>query len=339
MLPYIVLRYANNALAHVHGYRGHVNSIGISLYRGAYQLDSFYLNKFDSATNTQTSLLSVQKVDLSIHWRALLHGRLVGNIEFYSPALLFKRNKTELGQVVKDTDDFRKVMRDFMPLKVNRFEVFNGSIHYIDNTTMPMVDFNMHDTYLLASNLRNTNDKKEKLPSSVTAKANAYGGLLTLQMKLDALSRIPTFILDAELKDADLSQMNDFFKAYGKFDVNSGKFGLYTECAAADNKFKGYVKPIITNLKVIGPQDSNSSMGHKVKEALVSVAAFILKNHRKEQIASKVPIEGRFDEPNVNKVEAVFELLRNAFIEALMPGVDNEIDLASAENAKVKPKK
>jgi hypothetical protein len=339
LLPAIVLSYANKSLAKMHGYYGHVNDIDIDLYRGAYILDSIYINKVDSPSKAQTEFFSSRKVDLSIEWKSLLKGKLVGELEFLSPKLIFTKDKTELGQVAKDTSDFRKVLKDFMPLKINRFLVTQGSIHYLDKTTSPKVDISLKGTYILAQNLKNTSDKKEKLPSDVTARASAYGGSLSLKMKLDALADKPTFDLSAEIKHANLAQLNDFFKAYGKFDISKGTFGLYSEFAAVDGKFKGYVKPIIKDLEVKGLEDRNDNFFQKAKETVIDVAATILKNQRKDQLATKIPIEGTFKNPNVDNWEAIWEVLKNAFIEALMPSIDNEIDLSSAATASTEPEK
>jgi hypothetical protein len=339
LLPTIVLRYANNSLAKMNGYYGHVNDIDIDLYRGAYILDSIYINKVDSPSKAQTEFFSSKKVDLSIEWKSLLKGKLVGELEFLSPKLIFTKDKTELGQVAKDTNDFRKVLKDFMPLKINRFLVIHGSIHYLDKTKSPKVDISLKETYILAQNLKNTSDKKEKLPSDVIARASAYGGSLSLKMKLDALADKPTFDLSAEIKHANLVQLNDFFKAYGKFDISKGTFGLYSEFAAIDGKFKGYVKPIIKDLEVKGLEDRKDNFFQKAKESVIDVAANILKNHKKDQLATKIPIEGTFENPNVDNWEAIWEVLKNAFIEALMPSIDNEIDLNSAASASPEPEK
>lgn len=51
--------------------------------------------------------------------------------------------------------------------------------------------------------------------------------------------------MNAEVKQTELAEMNDMFKAYGGFDVNKGTFGMYTEVAAKDGKFAGYVKPLL----------------------------------------------------------------------------------------------
>src|SRR5690606_4067869 len=74
LLPTLVLRYANHTLANLDGYYGQVADIDIALYRGAYQLEGFYLNKVDSASGDQTRFFAVKEIDLSIEWPSLLRG-------------------------------------------------------------------------------------------------------------------------------------------------------------------------------------------------------------------------------------------------------------------------
>jgi len=145
------------------------------------------------------------------------------------------------------------------------------------------------------------------------------------------------FDLKAEIKNVNLPMLNDFLKAYGGIDVNKGDFGLYTEFAAKDGKYIGYVKPFIKDLKVLGPQDSSDNILQKAWEVVVGGAAMVLKNQKKQQIATKVHIEGEFGKTTTGVWDAVWELLRNAFIQALMPGIDNQIDLNSVNT--VKPEK
>ncbi|GAA4469610.1 DUF748 domain-containing protein [Nemorincola caseinilytica] len=334
LLPYFVLKYANRSLAEMKGYYGHVHDIDISLYRSAYQLDSIYINKVDSASGQQVDFFSARKIDLAIEWQPLLHGSVVGNIGFLYPRLVFTKDKAELGEVAKDTNDFRKILKDLMPLKVNRFEIQHGSIHYVDSTAIPKVDVSLDDVYVLAQNLKNTTDSRELLPSTVVATAGVYGGTLEMNMKLDALADDPTFDMMADMKGANLASLNDFFKVYGKFDVSHGTMGLYTEFAAKEGRFTGYVKPIAKDLKIRGPEDEHDKFLQKVKESALNIVGKAVTNPGKKQLGTKVPIEGRFDDPSINNWEAIWELLRNAFIEALMPAVDNEINIGSVDEAK-----
>jgi hypothetical protein len=177
--------------------------------------------------------------------------------------------------------------------------------------------------------LTNVISKNNELPSTVTAQASVYEGTLSFNMKLNALATNPTFELNAELKNTNLVLLNKFLLAYGNFDVEKGMFSLYTEMAAKDGKFKGYVKPIIKGLQVIGPKDKNDSFFHKIWEYIVSAAGVILKNQKEDQIASKVRIEGDFKNPQTFTLDAIFEVLRNAFIQALLPSIDHEININS----------
>lgn len=329
LLPWMVLRYANRTLANMDGYYGYVDDIDITLYRGAYQLDSLYINKVDSVTGEHTPFFSADRIDLSVEWRALFQGALVGELTLAAPKLRFTKNKAEIGQVAKDTTDFRRLLKDFMPLRVNRFEVFQGSIHYIDSTAVPIVDISLQDAHIVAQNLKNTTDDGEKLPSTIRADARAYGGTLLLDMKLDALAQRPSFDLTAEIENANLPEMNNFFIAYGKFDVSQGAFGLYTEFAADRGKYKGYVKPIIKNLKVVGIEDRDDNFWQRTKEAVVGTVGKLLENPKEEQVATRIPIEGSFGETDVFIWQAIWEVLKNAFIRALLPSVDNQIDIRS----------
>ncbi|MBK5286034.1 MAG: DUF748 domain-containing protein [Bacteroidia bacterium] len=333
ILPYIVLHHANRTLANMDGYYGHIDDIDLSLYRGAYIINNIYLNKLDSVSKAQTEFFKSPNVDLSVEWGALLHGSLVGELVFNSSELIFTKDKADLSDVKKDTSDFRKLLKEFMPLKVNRFEVNDGTLHYIDSTSEPNVDVTLKQTHILALNLKSVTDDNVELPSTVTAEAAAYEGTLDFNMKLNALADDATFDLNAEIKKTNLVLLNDFFKAYGNFDVHRGNFGLYTEMAAKDGKFKGYVKPIIKDLDVVGPEDRHDKFFNKVWEHIVGAAGVILKNQKKDQVATKVAMEGSFENPKTNAVDAIWQVLRNAFIQALLPSVDNQISIKSVGTA------
>ncbi len=328
-LPNIVLSYANRSLAKLDGYYGQVEDINIALLRGAYQIDGLYLNKVDSATGEQTKFLAIDRVDLSVEWRALFQGSLVGELVFEAPEVVFTQEKAEIDDVAQDTTDFRQLLKDFMPLQVNRFEVRRGRIVYKDSTSSPAVNLALEDAYIIAENLTNSSDNTEKLPSRIDAYAHAYDGTLNLDVELDALAMDPTFDLTFEIEGANLPLLNEFFIAYGRFDVSQGTFGLYSEFAADDGRFKGYVKPIIKDLQVVGLEDRDDNFFQRAKEAIIDLVGNILENPKEEQVATRVDIEGRFDNANVRVWEAVWLVLRNAFIEALMPSVDHAIDIES----------
>jgi len=329
ILPYVVLHYANKTLANMNGYFGRVDDIDLSLFRGAYIIYDIYLNKVDARSKEESVFFKSKSIDLSVEWKSIFDGAIVGELIFESPVLIFTKDKVELKDVSNDTSDFRKLLRDFMPLKVNRFEVIKGDIHYVDNTVKPKLDVALTQAHMLARNLSNVTDDKVTLPSTLAAKATVYEGSLTLDMKLNSLNKHPTFDLNAELKNTNLVLINDFFKAYGNFDVNKGNFGLYTEMAAKDGKIAGYVKPIIKDLDVVGPADRHDSFINRIYEQVLDFAGVIFKNQRQDQLATKISFEGEFNDPKTNTLEIILEVFRNAFVQALLPSVDHEINLKS----------
>jgi hypothetical protein len=339
ILPYVVLHYANRTLANMKGYYGHIENIKLSVYRGAYNVKNIYLNKIDPISKKQTRFFKSREIDLSIEWKALFHGSIVGKLYFNSPVFIFTKDKVEFGALKKDTTDFRKLLKSFMPLKVNRFAVDDGAIHYVDSSSKPAVDVSLEKTRVVALNLSNATNNKVELPSSLTAHASVYEGTLDLNVQLNALAENPTFDLKTEIKNTNLVLLNDFLKAYGKFDVARGKFSLYTEIAAKGGKFKGYVKPIIKDLKVLGPKDKNDSFFQLMWESIVGGTGFVLKNQKANQVATKIPIEGTFKNPKTNTIEALWKVLSNAFIQALIPNIDYEININSVKSVKVEDKR
>ena len=99
ILPYVVLHYANRTLASMKGYYGHIENIELSIYRGAYILHHIYLDKIDSSSNKQTHFFRSRTIDLSVEWRALFHGSIVGKLGFDSTELAFTKDKVELGDI------------------------------------------------------------------------------------------------------------------------------------------------------------------------------------------------------------------------------------------------
>jgi len=333
ILPYWVLHFVNNRLSELSGYYGQVRDINISLYRGAYVVKDLYINKVDTATQEQTELFTAPNIDISLEWAALFRGRIVTELEFIDPELRFTENRVEPEQMEKDTNDFRKMLSAFTPYQVNRFEVFNGKIGYVDPTVEPNVDVYLTDAHVIARNLSNVRDTSA-LPAKINATANLYGGELIFNMRTDALADDPKYDMNIEVLNAELVNLNDFFKAYGGFDVNKGTFSMYMEMAAKDRKFIGYVKPLIKDLDVVGPEDERDNILRKIWEGMVGLAGDILEAPKSDAIATKVPIVGEYDDRTIGIWYAVWAVMKNAFVQALYPTLDHQVSLQSVNSVK-----
>jgi hypothetical protein len=336
VLPYVLLKYANNTLENMDGYDGHIRDLDLAIIRGAYKLDSVYINKVDSATGKETPFLAASLIDLSIEWRALFKGSLVGKIKVERPVMRFTKDKVEPKDVQKDSSDFRKVLKDFMPLDINRLELRNGILQYVDSTSHPKVDIKMTDVHVVALNLRNSYDSAAILPAKIDAEATVYDGRLVMKMKLNPLAEVPTFDMNAEWTHTNLVKLNDFFAAYAKVDVNKGTFGLYAEIAAKEGLFTGYVKPLIKDIDVLGKEDRKDNILQKAWETISEAVTEVFENQKKETFATKIPLRGRIDNPKANIFFAIVQILQNAFINALQPAIDQQISLKTVDREEEK---
>lgn len=261
-----------------------------------------------------------------------------GELIFEKPTLKFSKDKVEPKDLRNDSTDFKKLLDDFMPLSVNRFEINHGKIQYIDQFSSPKVDVKMTDVNVLALNLKNSYDSTALLPATVRADADIYEGTLDFNLKLNPLADQATFDMNAELKKTNLVLLNDFFKAYANLDVNKGTFGMYTEVAAKEGAFTGYVKPIVQGLDVYGPEDKKDNIFRKIWEALAGGASEVLENQPNDQFATKIPFEGKLDNPKANIWVTISNVLQNAFINALEPTLDNEVNIGSVDKKKKEKK-
>ncbi|TSJ42299.1 DUF748 domain-containing protein [Fluviicola chungangensis] len=332
ILPYIVLKYVNGKLENLEEYYGHVEDIDIHLYRGAYEIRDIRILKKVEKTGKigekdTIPFFKSPSIDLSIEWRAIFHGAIVGEISVEQPVVNFVKDRHKGEDVKADTADFAQLVDDLMPVTINRFDIHNGEIHFRDLEARPKLDIAMRNINITATNLTNVTDSKELLPASLTASAEAYEGKFALNAKFDGLAKKPTFDMNTSMKGLNLVLLNDMLREYGNFDVKKGNFSLYGEFAAKEGQFGGYVKPFMKDLDIVQWNKEEGDFKQILWETLVASAAEVLQNQKKEQLASKVQFGGSFDKVHLNTWRAISYVLRNAFLHALKPSVDNSINI------------
>lgn len=329
ILPYVLLRVLNDRLAKVPNYYGRADDLDLALLRGAYRIEVIFLDRVDSVSQERTEFLAAEAIDLSLEWKALFHGSVVGELVIEHPEVYFTKDKVEPAAVQKDTTSLGDLLDDLMPLNINRVEAHRGEVHYRDLGSTPQLDLKMDGVEVLAKNLRNSYDSTVVLPASLVAEAQVYGGTFDMRMRLNPLELHPTFDMDLSLEDMVLTEFNPFFRAYARVDVNKGTFGLYSEIATKDREFAGYVKPIINDLDVLGPEDKEETFFHKLWEGIVGTTGKVFTNRRHDQVATKLEFSGKLDDPDTHTWYAIVDLVRNAFIRAIQPTIDREISIAN----------
>jgi hypothetical protein len=333
-LPYVILRVANQKINGIPEYRGHIEDVDLSLFRGAYQVKGVKLEKIQGASSEP--FFSADLVDLSVQWSALFHRSLVGEVQLHHPRLNFVVAKTKKASQTSIDSSWEDRSKEMFPLDINRFEIHDGEVHFRDLTRTPKVDVHLDHIQALAKGLTNRPRADEALPATFHATARAMDHAdVRLDLKLDPFAKDPTFDMDGELSGLKLTTLNDFLKAYAKVDAEGGTFALYTEMAAYKGAFKGYVKPIAKDVKIFSPGEKDEGgFWQSAWEALVAGTEKLLENRKKDQVATQVPLSGRFANPTAGIWRSVGYLLRNAFIQALRPSLTHSVGFEDVTGGK-----
>ena len=328
-LPYIVKNYVNAVLADIPGYYGQVKDIDISLIRGAYVIDSLYLNTVDG--NSEVPFLNLGVTDISVEWKSLFKGKIVSEIVMTRPQFTYVFEDQQTDSLADaDVDDWTKALTDLVPIDINNLEIIEGKAAFVQLTADPSIDLYLNDIDLTATNLRNVTRDGRKLPSVIHATANSIGnGQVKLDGAMDLVKEIPDMDISFSLENASITAFNDFTNHYAGIDFAEGNFNLYSEVAIADGFLTGYIKPLLKDSKLIEKKDS---FFEKLWEGFVGFFKFVLKNQGNNTLATKVPIEGDLNAVESKFWPTVLNIFKNAWISAYKGAVDDEVTFEDAEN-------
>jgi hypothetical protein len=251
-------------------------------------------------------------------WSATVDGIHVDYIQ--TPAMAGAAKEATRG-TLKAVDQAQDPSLQF---RVDRLDIVKSNVGLVNKTTTPNYRVFVADTTVTLTNL-------SSLPSGETAMAKLHGkfmgsGPVRADFKLLPTRPGPDFDLAVQIDETDLATMNNLLRAYGKFDVVAGRFSLYTELQAKNRQVIGYVKPLFQDMEVYDPkQDRGKSVLRKAYEKVVGGVSKVLQNRPRDEVATRVEISGRLDNPNVSIIDTIVTLVQNAFFKAILPGFDAEL--------------
>ncbi|HET7134136.1 MAG TPA: DUF748 domain-containing protein, partial [Gammaproteobacteria bacterium] len=318
--------YVNLALADMGEYTGSVTDVDLSLFRGGYRARNVKIVKLDSTS--ETPFLEMPTMEMSLQWRALLHGRAVGEVVMYEPVVNLVQGEGASDQQLGTGVNWPQEIRDLFPFKLNSVEVFNGLVTFRAPGISTEESLTLRDLHVLLLNLTNVQEREDSAFADLALDGKIMGNApIELTGQFEPNNEAPTFDIDMKLEGARLTDVNPWLERFLKADAESGVFSMYTEVASANGKFEGYVKPILENPKFFDINEASRGPFRKAWEALVNVAAKILENREENQVATQVPLRGEYDDPRVGLIEALVNLLRNAFVAAFAHSLEGTVSL------------
>jgi hypothetical protein len=326
LLPFALERYVNRVLDRNESYTGRVEDIDVALWRGAYVIDGVRIDK--RGGRVPVPFFRAQRVDLSIEWRALFEGALVGEVHFERPQLNFVSGPAPAQRQGGGGADWRRMVEELSPVKINRAEVHEGTVHFRNFHSDPEVDVYLRDVRLVAANLTNSKDLSDDRVARIRLRARPMDrGRLWARVEADPFAESPDFDLDGAVTGADLTEWNDFLRAYAGIDVQEGSFSVYFELLAHSRRFEGYLKPFVEDLDVLRLEEEADEQGPLASlwEALVGGSAEIVEDQPNDRQATRIPLSGTIEDPRASLWAALGGALRNAFVERLRPQLEGSV--------------
>src|SRR5688572_12582577 len=328
----ILLDYANDKLDALPAYGGHIGAIDLSLLRGGYDIQGIEIVK--TGAGQPVPFFKADRIAATVEWRSLLRGSLVAEGDLYRPQVNLvqadSEQKSQLGKEVNWVDQFKELF----PFRFNTVRIHDGTVTFRapgiqtkDALTARHIDGSV-------SNLTNVADSTKETFARFHFDAQVLeDGNASVDGSIDPLAQQPTFDVNLRVKNVQLPQVNPWLTRFIKADAEKGEFELYMELAAAGARFKGYAKPVMRDVDIYSSEEPEKNPLKRLWEGIVDVAADVLENREKDQVAARIPLSGTIENPDADLFATIGSVLRNAFVSAFARSLEGSISVRSVRES------
>lgn len=322
--PIVVERYVNRGLADMGEYRGSVTDVELHLLRGGYVLRNLEIVKTDSAA--EAPFATIPAMELALQWRALFRGQAVGEVVMHEPVVNLVQSSAEQEKQLGTGVNWPQEIRELSPFRLNLVEARNGLATFRAPGIKADESLTIRDFQMQLRNLTNVQDVEEPAFAELDVRGHIMGNApIVLTGRIDPNEMVPTFDIDLQIEGARLVDVNPWLREFLNVDAEMGSFSMYSELAAAEGRFEGYVRPILDNPELFDDDEDKQGPFRKAWEALVNLAAKVLENRQEQQVATQIPLRGEIESPDAELLPAMINLLRNAFVAAFSHSLEGSI--------------
>jgi hypothetical protein len=308
--------YTRRTLDKAPGFRADFSDVHVSLLPPAYEIRRCKIIERPGG-RWDEPLFYVERAKVSVLWRELLRGHVVGRVELERPKAVAVRRHEEKA---KKAPGISQQLEDLAPLKIDRFEVRDGEALIAQGKGKRAPQLWVNQVDLVASNMATRKALMEGKPSTLVMRGRIQrSGALEVDGKLDPWARKPTFTAEAALEGLDVRELHAFVAENAEMRPVSGTVNLFAKIKAKNGVLTGGVKPVFENLEL---RTTRKDVGTRLKTFLADSAVEILSDDEpgRDAVATVVPIRGTLDAPDVQLVPTVLGVVRNAFVIALDSG-------------------
>jgi hypothetical protein len=326
-LPGICLHFINQALGEKLGqYQGHVMDFDLTLYRGAYQLQGLEIVKKNSDL---PAILSIDQIDLSLAWRALLRKELSGDIKIDQATVRLadseNKKKKQFGTEEKGSN-WQSVFDLLVPISIESLKIHNSNVYFTNHDLGVDVPVKLEKIEFSAEDIRT---RAKEMESPFNFSANLQGmSKLSAKGAADVLSSPMRGDVDFQLRHFDLKSVNRVSRHYIPLDISKGQLDVFGEAAMAKGRAKGYVKFFFKDGDIIARKQEFLSIQHFGIEIASAIGNWILKNNDSKKVAAVIPFEYDHGKLDIETSDAFWSAVKNSYDE-IKPQIENSINLRS----------
>jgi hypothetical protein len=136
-------------------------------------------------------------------------------------------------------------------------------------------------------------------------------------------ARTPDLDLNLAIRRTPLVTLNPVWKAHAGFDAAGGTFSFFTQLTVRNGRVDGYVKPLFADPDIYdAKQDAEENVFQQLYEGVIGGVSEIFQDQPRDTVAARTDVSGPVSSPSASTLEILVSVLRNAFIDAILPGLE-----------------
>lgn len=318
--PMIIQYHLNhNVFRDMGNYTGRVEDVDVNWWSGSYRLKELVL--WRKGGNQDVPFFRVEDFSIGLSWDAIRRGAIRAGVVLENAELNFlDAERAEKRQTGKGTN-WLDVLEELLPTTLHRLEIRRSRITFQNFDAEPKIDIQAQEIDALITNLTNVKDHEGRRVATAQLDAKILGDApITAQARFDPFD-FNDFLFAAEVRQIDLTRVNNLTAHYANVDFASGHGSLFAEFTARDGQLSGYVKPLLEDVNIVSWEQDVKQQGDNplqlLWEGMLGFLKTLFTNSETRQFATQIEFEGTLDEATVKSWGAVLGVIRNAFVEAL----------------------
>ena len=321
VLDPIAAHYTRQVLNRGQGFRGAFSDVHVSILPPGYSIDRLKIIQHPDG-QWDAPLFYAEKWHLSVLWRELLAGHLVGNIWVDAPKVRVPSRREK--ETIEKTKTIGERLEAMLPMRIDRVDIDRGEAVLVagpaQKTDKKPAELWIHDAFLVAANLATRKALAKGQASHLRGRAQIQrSGDLRLSFDMDPWAKGLTFAGDASLQGLKLRDLHAFLEGRTDLHASQGTISVFAELRARNGELRGGVKPVLRNVEV---ESTNDDLGDQIKAALADVTIDLVEDDDRgdDRLATVIPIRGDVSDPEAQLVPTILGVIRNAFVTGLAAG-------------------